>query len=276
MNEPQSQGLKQIFRDLLVSTPIVSDYYLHHWVFPKTSASCSHLFSSFGAATQAIPKRVEVGYNQPEFYSKSPAENIKNMEAVTSFTKPIDYPVMVWLKEAFNDSKTVFDLGGNTGYGYYTYQKFFAYPSGLKWKVCDLPEAVKAGEQMLSEIDSPGLSYTTEVADANGADIFITAGTLQYMEPSLIELLNKLDTKPRHLIVHHVPFYDGKEYFTLQNLLESYVPYKIQNKQQFLDSLKLLGYEVIDTWQIPRTCRIPFHPECFVDAYSGFYLRLAT
>jgi putative methyltransferase (TIGR04325 family) len=274
MNENSYKGLKQTLRDLLVSLPIISDYYLYHWVFPRASASCREVFASYAAAKKAIPERDVIGYNQPNFYSSSPQENIKNMEIIATLNKPIDYPVLVWLREAFTDSSNVFDLGGNTGFGYYGYQKFMPFPAGLKWQVCDLPEAVKAGREILNHIDSPGLSYTTQAADAEGSDIFITCGTLQYVEPSLGDLLGQLTTLPRHLIIHHVPLYDGEEYFTWQNLLESYVPYKIQNRDRFIASLTDLGYELIDSWEVDRTCRIPFHPERFVRAYHGFYLRL--
>ncbi len=276
MKENSYKGSKQILRELVVSLPVISDYYLYHWVFPRASASCREVFSSFAEARKAIPNRVSVGYNQPLFYNESPQENIKNMEMIGTLNKPIDYPVLVWLREAFTDSSTVFDLGGNTGFGYYGFQKFIPFPSKLEWKVCDLPEAVKAGSEILKCIDSPGLSYTTNTEDAEGADIYITCGTLQYMEPSLEELLGQLTALPRHLIIHHVPFYDGEEYFTFQNLLESYVPYKIQNRDRFINSLTNLGYELIDSWQVDRTCRIPFHPELFVEAYHGFYLKLKT
>ena len=41
---------------------------------------------------------------------------------------------------------------------------------------------------------------------AEGFDIFLTCGTLQYLEPSLSELLSKLQSQPQHLIINHVPF----------------------------------------------------------------------
>jgi hypothetical protein len=34
-----------------------------------------------------------------------------------------------------------------------------------------------------------------------------------------------------------------------------------------------MGYELVDAWKNERTCSIPFHPEYFVDGYSGFYFR---
>ena len=97
-------------------------------------------------------------------------------------------------------------------------------------------------------------------------------------------MLSQLKSKPQHLIINHVPFYNGDEYITLQNLLivdsvnktqiASYTPYKIQNSAHFIDAIEKLGYELVDSWQQNRTCYIPFEPERFVDAYHGFYFRL--
>lgn len=267
--QKKGQNLKQSLRDLLINIPFISDLYLAYWVFPRSCAEYRGKYSSYSTALESIPQRVKDSYNQPEFYS---SHHTLSVEEIGKF-QPIDYPVLVWLREAFADSTTVFDWGGNTGYSYYAYQKYVPYPSSLSWAVCDLPEAVKAGNETLQRIHSPGLSYTTSATDAEGYEVLLTCGTLQYLEPSLAELLSQLKTKPRHLIIHHVPFHEGEQYFTLQNLLSSYVPYKIQNKTEFLASLNDLGYELIDSWEIDRTCRVPFHPECFVDAYHGFYLR---
>lgn len=277
MNEDLPKGLKKALRELVINIPFVSDCFLHYWVFPRSSASCRGVFPSFAAAEKAIPTSTFSGYDQcykqSKFYATSRDQNLENMAIINQINKPIDYPVLVWLREAFTDGSTVFDLGGNTGYGYYSYRKMIPYPATLKWTVCDLPEVVEAGKEILEVVDSPGLAYTTKLEDAEGSDIFITCGTLQYLEPSLAEILGNLKVKPRHLIIHHVPLYEGREYCTHQNLMPAYVPYKIQNHSQFLASLSEFGYEIIDDWEVTRTCRIPFHPERFVRAYYGFYLR---
>jgi putative methyltransferase (TIGR04325 family) len=281
MDQSSLKSFKSTARELVVNIPLLSDYFLHYWVFPRSSASCRSVFSSFAEALSATPSMISRGYSQcyekSGFYDVSTKERKKNMEKnieeINEFNKSIDYPVLVWLREAFTDSSKVFDLGGNTGYGYHAYQKMIPYPSTLKWTICDLPQVVEAGQRILETTDSPGLTYTSNIADAEGSEIFITCGTLQYLEPSLGELLEKLAHKPRHLIVHNVPLCEGEEYFTHQNLMPAYVPYKIQNRGKFLASLNSLGYEIVDNWEINRVCRIPFHPERFVRAYHGFYLR---
>ncbi|OLP20471.1 hypothetical protein BST81_00200 [Leptolyngbya sp. 'hensonii'] len=275
-SKKKAKNWKKGLRDLFINIPIVGDAYLHYWVFPRSCASCRGVFRSFSQAMGAIPQRTASSYNLPEFYGEYHQQTPISAEEVARIHKfqPIDYPVLVWLREAFSKSSSLFDLGGNTGYSYYAYRTYIPYPTDLTWKVCDLPEAVRAGNEVLQHVTSPGLSYTTQASDAEGSDIYLTCGALQYIEPSLAELLGQLTAKPHHLIIHHVPFYDGPEYITLQSLLESYVPYKIQNQEQFIASLTALGYELVDSWEIDRTCRIPFHPERFVEAYYGFYLRL--
>jgi hypothetical protein len=35
-----------------------------------------------------------------------------------------------------------------------------------------------------------------------------------------------------------------------------------------------LGYTKLDQWYLPRTLKIPFHPERYVSSYRGFYFCL--
>lgn len=177
------------------------------------------------------------------------------------------------MNDALKDSLRVFDFGGGSGFSYYTYGMYVSYPPDLQWISCDLPEAVMAGKKLAKKLNLSALTFTTEFADANDVDILMTYGTLQYIEHSLADLLKTLKTKPRYLLVHRVPFHDSAQYITVQNLLHSYVPYKIQNRSEFIKSILGLGYELVDSWNDQRTCSIPFHPEYFVSGYHGFYFR---
>lgn len=265
------KSLKRFANTILENTPVVADYNAYYRLFPRTVNSYRGVFSSFAEALQQVPQTIPAGYNHNVLHDSS-GELPTDPDQVWKFN-PIDYPVLVWLRHAFADSSRLFDLGGSTGYGYYSYRKYIAYPASLRWLVCEVPTAVDAGNKLLETVPSPGLAYTTNFADANGSEIFLTCGALQYIEPPLSDLLHQLQTLPRHIIVHHVPFYQGKEYITLQNLWNAYAPYKIQNYTQFVAAIEALDYELIDAWKINRTCSIPFHPERFVDAYHGLYFR---
>ncbi len=270
-----SKTIKQVFRSFVENTPVLKDYYYYHWLFTRNPNLYRYVFDSFAEALAAVPEGALAGYNYREFYE----ERLRDLPQVKQL-KPIDYPVMLWLRQAFTDSSTVFDLGGATGAGYYAYRQYISFPEALRWKVCEVPKLVEVCEELMELIPSPGLDHTTNILDAD-AEIFLSCGMLQYFEESLADMLVKWSVKPRHLVINHVPFYDGETYVTLQRPLlvrpqvdfVSYVPFKIQNRTKFINDLLGLGYELVDTWQQDRQCFIPFHPERFVEAFHGFYFR---
>lgn len=271
IQECKGTKLKQVFKELVNNFPILSDYYAYHRLFPRTVNAFRGAFSSFDEALKAVPQQTLAGYNHSDLHNAPVKLNCT--QADMEKLNPIDYPVLVWLRTAFEDSSTVCDLGGNTGNSYYAFRRYIPYPENLQWTICDLPEAVKAGEAMRQHTDCPGLSFTSDLATVEQSEIFLTCGAIQYMEPSLPDLLSQLKTQPRHLIVQRVAFYDGEEYFTLQNLWGAYAPYKIFNDAGFVAAIASLGYELVDRWHIDRPCVIPFHPERFVEGQSGMYFR---
>jgi putative methyltransferase (TIGR04325 family) len=266
-----------VLNRIIRKIPIASDYYSYYWLFPKTITGCRGIYSSFAEAMKAVPEKKSAGYNQPivsqhHDQDQSTAQLTARSEIGTFHS--IDYPIVLWLKSAFSDSSTVFDMGGNVGLAYYAYHKFLNYPNDLQWLVCELPEMVKVGKDIAIQKDSKNLSFTTDFSKAEGSEIFLTCGTLQYLEATLPELIKPLQTKPKHLLINHVPFYDGESFTTLQNIGYAYCPYKIQNRTEFINALTSLGYRLIDSWEIQRSFSIPFHPERHVPNYHGFYLRL--
>lgn len=93
-----------------------------------------------------------------------------------------DYPVLMWLKDLLQDGTQVFDFGGNVGTHFYGYETRLTYPSGLTWRVCELPELVNVGEKLAVEQQRSEIYFTTDFAKASGADIFLASGSVQYME----------------------------------------------------------------------------------------------
>ena len=267
--------IKKAYRKILEATPVLKDYYYYYWLYPRNPNLYRYVFSSCNEALAAVPKGALTGYDYRDFYD-SRLTDLTEVEQL----KPIDYPVLFWLRQAFKDSSAVFDLGGTTGYGYYAYRKYVTFPESLRWKVCEVPKIVEVGKELMELISSPGLEYTTSHAD-DREEIFFSCGMLQYFEESLAEMLMKWSVKPRHLIINHVPMYAGENYVTLQRPLlvrspvnfVSYIPFKIQNKTNFIADLLKLDYELVDSWQQERRCFVPFHPERFVEAFHGFYFR---
>jgi putative methyltransferase (TIGR04325 family) len=268
--ERSVKAIKKFVRRVVENTPFISDFY-YYWLFPKSPNSYRGVFKTFHEAKQAIPASVHSGYEnaeQPIIYSQD--FNSTNKK------------VLNWLHSIFTEQPeqaSLFDLGGNIGITYHAYQKYahqnnISTPCNLRWVVCDVPATIQMGKELLSHPDSRWLSYTVNFEDADGSNILITCGTLQYIETPLAELIARLKVRPQHILINLVPFYNGETYVTLQNIVSAVCPYKIQNQVEFLASLKMLGYELIDSWQTERTCFIPFHPKQFTSAYHGFYLRI--
>ena len=263
---------KRILRGIIEQIPVLSDLYADRWLFYKQGNAFRGVFPSLEEALAAIPPSYSSSYNLPQLH-QAPAANLEQIHR--SSLNPRDYPVIFWLQSILEQNSILVDFGGKTGGSYYSYQKYLDFGKDLRWIVCDLPAAVESGSQFAQQIGARQISFTSDLSSIESPNIFLTCGTLQYVEPSLAELLSSsLASKPRHLIINRVPFYDGKQFITLQNLRKSIVPYKIQNRTEFINAISLLDYELIDSWSNTRTCSIPFHPECFVNGYHGFYFRL--
>ena len=260
-------------RKVLEKTPIVADFYRYYWLFSHQLTACRGIYASFDEALQAVPRGKNGGYSQPEIGQSSSVAQLTAASEIGTLD-PIDYPILLWLKSAFIDSNSVVDLGGNVGLAYYAYQKYLQYPHDLNWLVCEIPEIVKAGQEIATQKNIDNLHFTSNLDLGDGCDILLTCGALQYIEQSLAEIVSNFSEKPTHILTNHVPFCDNKSFITLQNISYTFCPYKIQNKIEFISGLNHLGYELIDTWKINRNCIIPFHADCFVSAYYGFYFCL--
>lgn len=263
--------VRQLLEQCL-ALPGIRDAYGYLW-FPRISNGFRGVFETFEQAQQAIAQHLPVGYDQTAAHQYS-ARNLDQLD-------PSDRSLLPYLETALAESQRVFDLGGSVGRGYYAYQKYVEYPPNLQWQVCEVPSAVEAGNAIAQKRGITNLSFTTQQQAADGADVFITCGAPQYIQPSLAEILTSLTCQPCHLFIARVPFYDGPEYVTLQSILASkqpyklatICPYKIQNRDQFINGLEALGYELVESWKNDRICVIPFHPQRFVDGYHSFYFR---
>ena len=245
---------------------IARDLYTYRYFNdPKKAPRYRGVFATFAEAERAIPKGRPEGFNLDEvpdfFIGKQFLFN------------PQDYPVLVWLAQAFEPGSTVFDLGGGFGQCYYKYREYVKYPDGLQWTVCDVESFAERGPEFARQQNEPNLHFTTNRATAEGTTIYLTNGALQYIEPDLPEALAQLPTKPRHVLVNRVPFYDGEPYFSVQSSLHSYVVHKVGNTARFIRGMEALGYTTVDQWTLPRTMHVYFHPAQDVPSFRGFYFR---
>ncbi len=224
------------------------------------------VFETYDAAERAIPKGRLAGYDHPE----AAMIYIDHM----SKAKDSDYPALFWLDRILADCRSVFDCGGNIGVTYYKFGNYIDYPVDLKWLICDLPEIIKAGQEIAVERAAP-LSFTTRMEEADDYDVFLGMGAIQYLPKPLAQSLCELNRRPKHVLINRIPLYDGPMFVTLDNVGPVVCAYQVFNRQQFLSSICDIGYDLVDSWTTPElACVIRWHPSQSFHAHSGLYFRL--
>jgi len=270
----QSKALRSLVSKLEASVPGLRA--LHRFEYErrfsketKRARAFSGVHDNFQAALQAMPKGARVGYDNPELADRHVSE--------IGQIRTSDYPILFWLKSLLGENCSLFDLGGNVGLQFYGFQKYVDYPKGLSWIVCDVPSVVKLGIRFAKERKAQGLSFTTNVEDANGVDILLVCGALQFLDSPLWQVLSKLTSKPHHLLINRTPLCEGRSFATLHNIGRAICVYQIWNKSECMRRFEEAGYALVDSWEVPEfSCDIPFHPKNSVRAYSGMYFRLTS
>ena len=224
------------------------------------------IYDSFEQALATAPQTKAKGFDVDEF------EGYFDNRRDELFL--YDYPFLYWLGRILRPDSHVFDIGGNTGVHFIAYRNRLPYWDQLRWEVCEVPVIVEAGKQFAEQEGySDRLTFTSEFSEAEGKDVLISAGTLQYIDTRLVDMLKPLDKPPQHILVNKLPLYDGDEYVTLQNGGVHFIAQQVYNRAKFLGELEALGYQRVDQWiDSSRSCRIPFHPERDVPNFTGIYL----
>jgi putative methyltransferase (TIGR04325 family) len=266
-SKPSRQILERLRRAPLIREGLKSLYDVHFAT--ASERKFRGVYATFDEAAKMAPKTKPLGYDNPE--------SAKMFVETYRIINPCDYPVLFWLKDALDEASSLFDLGGNVGISFYSYQKYLTYPSNLSWIVYEVPDVAEQGRQIAAKEKADGLAFTTNLESADGVDILLAAGSLQFIEQPLSEILRGLRDKPKHLIINKTPMRDGDQFVTLQALGTAFCPYHIFNRTTFISSICATGYELIDSWDNAEvSCHIPLYPEHSVPAYSGLYFRRAV
>jgi putative methyltransferase (TIGR04325 family) len=225
------------------------------------------VYASFAEALQDVPKGRAVGYDQPAMAAM--------YRDRMSRVYPADYPVLYWLARCLPGARRLFDFGGHVGIQYYSYRRYLDHPAGMRWVVCDVPEVVRAGRRIAAEEARTDVAFVERLDEASGADILLAAGSLQYLEASFFHTaLAGLAARPRHVLVNKLPVHAARQFVTLQDTGPACHPYTVFESGPFVSAICALGYELVDRWENAElSCRVPFHPDHDVPAYSGFYFR---
>jgi putative methyltransferase (TIGR04325 family) len=231
------------------------------------------VYDSFEAAMRAAPGSKPLGYDHP-----GPAAMYRN-NLETVFLS--DYPVLFWLARILGaglgvGTRRLFDLGGHVGMRFYGFRTRLALPDALVWQVMDVPAVVQAGRELAIERGAGNLAFTDRRDELAGADVLLAAGSLQYLEKPLHDILAPIAGRPPHVILHQLPMHDGAAYYTLQSIGQAFCPYRVEDRRGLVAGMAALGYELRDAWHTPdKLCPIPFHPERSVRGYEGMYFHAA-
>ena len=187
-----------------------------------------------------------------------------------------DYPLVYWLSKLLAEGRRrIFDLGGNIGVSYYGFGRYIDYPAHLRWQVHDVPAVMAAGRKWAAQHDpQQRIAFADSPDHADGADVLLSTGALQYLDYTLPQLLQRLSQPPPHVLVNLTPIHPSRGYFTLQNLTFAICPYRVMARPELVAGMASLGYRIVDEWNSrERELKVPFEPSCTIDNYSGFHFR---
>lgn len=233
-------------------------------------------YPCMSAARAAISVKKNAMY---DVINKNKANNAEQEKrALDTWFHDYDYPLLFWFSRVIAPGSAILELGGSVGHFFYTLQHYIELPQDIRWQIAELPEAVSLGSTLAQERGENRLRFldSANINSANFADIFLTAGTLQYMERSLPEILAALPTLPTHVLSHHLPMHSHEEYVTLQNLGVCELPYRVYSRSKLEAAMQSLGYTLKASWKNNREIEIPFHRDLKIEGYCGHYFVRAV
>lgn len=230
---------------------------------PAGGGSCRGVYGSFSEAANSAPAQASLGYDTHD----AAAMYRDRLDQVFS----ADYPVLYWLQRWLENVQHVVDLGGHVGVSYFAFRPLLPTIERLYWHVHDVPAVMAAGRLLAAERGASELTFADELADVPTVDVFLAAGSLQYLETSLGSLLQHLPTLPRRVLVNKTPTHPRHSFVTLQHIGVSYCPYRIHSTHALEAELAPLGYRCVDQWDNPDlTCVVPFERDAGPITYRGF------
>lgn len=229
------------------------------------------VYGSYAEATRSAGRRKTTQYDVVN--QNKAASYDEEKASLGRVFRDYDYPLIFWLSQILRPGCRVLELGGSVGHLYHSIPGFFPYPDGLKWVISELPEAVELGRRIAADMGEASLSFveTGHLGECEPCGVFVTAGTLQYMQMSLPEVISSLGTLPEHVLVNSLPVHATREYWTLQDLGPCEVPYRVTSRSGLERQMASLGYREVRRWMQPRRIEIPFHLQLENEGYLGAY-----
>lgn len=239
-------------------------YQRHQFVHARRAHLFKGVFPSYAAAQASAPDTAPVGYDN---------DGSAQLYDERLFVDDYDYPALFWISDAFQRGmSTLADVGGAIGIKYYAFSKMIAYPKTLRWTVVDVPAMADKGRKLAEERGIGNtLLFSSQLSDADGADLLYVSGALQYLEQSLPEILAGMKSKPRRIVINTTPIHEHHAFFTLNSIGTAYCPYRVEAREPFVAGVKEQGYKLRDSWlNIGKSMPVIGQPEYSVPHYSGF------
>jgi putative methyltransferase (TIGR04325 family) len=255
-------------RDLPVFRPLLEARYRRRFYSTTGMGAWYGDFPTFEAAAAAAPRGAPIGYDN---------EGTASLYDDWFFIDAKDFPVLFWLEKVLEPGARIFDFGGHVGHTCLAYREMLTKGSTLSWEVYDVAAVVEEGTRRVTEKGIERLSFTTDFSHASGVDVLHAAGSLQYEQRHLTDMLQTLPQKPRYVIINRTPTIPDSEMVTLQNIGPAFCPYRIDAKSRLPDGLRKLGYEQMATWEniegIGRTF-VPYSDRARKVTWVGYCFRL--
>ena len=255
-------------RDVPIVRNVLEARYRRRFNSPLGLGAWYGDYDSLTEAQEAAPPRAAIGYGTAGVETQY--DNFFRIDAK-------DFPVLFWLERILEPRMRVFDFGGNVGHTGLAYRALLTQGSTIDWEVCDLPSMVAEGNRRVEAQQIERLTFTTDRDRASGADVFHTAGSLQYAPQSLGEMLAELPAKPRYVVVNMLPTLADRTTVTLQHIGPAYCPYRIEARATLAGAMTSLGYEQLAAWENPETRTfVPFSKRARRITWTGYCFRRQT
>jgi putative methyltransferase (TIGR04325 family) len=227
----------------------------------------SRPFANLTAAAAAASGYEGGGHYNPNYLK------VKIPEAET--VRPGDYAALFYIQQFMPHIRSVFDLGGNVGNLFYCYVKYLNFGRDFRWTVLDLPKTIALGRQIATGQNENRLFFTDRLNDADGTNLFMTSGSLQFFEQSLPSMIAGFVNRPPFVLVNREPLTDGPTTATVVDGETYRLPAMLHNRNSIIQGMVALGYEMLGSWQIPeRSLIVPCYPDRSALEYSGMFFRL--
>lgn len=188
--------------------------------------------------------------------------------------RPSDYAAFYYLRDLMPGIKKIFDLGGSVGNLYYCYRAYLTLAPDAIWTVYDLPENVQRGREMARERDAGNLQFTSDLQQADGADLFIVSGSLHYFDKPLPEFIENIRQRPKYILVNRTPLTEGPEFAVVQDAGHVRVACKLYNRSKLIADFRRIGYDVLGEWQAAELgLTVLDRPSSSIGAYAGLWLE---